>query len=887
MTYPDKQMEFSDGIFLNAHEMILACEYGVLLFNTKTKVFSKIPVYDENNREVFITRVENTGMDRAGNYMLTSKTGIFFYDPVSRSCKRKTDTSPDLSAFNEYEVFNVIQDRYGFYWLATNKKGLLRFDPSLRKMHALPLPTPLQNESLRFDVVMQDSQNTIWAGSSHGLFKIDPESLALEYFSADKSQPVSLSHSEINVITEDRDHAMWIGTVGGGINKIIPQVSGFKNVRLVKENPGNTTGSYFMGLQQVGNDIWFINIWDQVGYVNLLTGTISVFSKPQLPAAYSWYSEGTIMKNKENHPVMLNGENMFEVTKTGSGYIAIRTEPAQGLQLIYNRKNNHSCFMVKADVPQTFFRNDTLYSNQFFYDAVEDAAGDLWVGGSKGLTKLAQENNTILQYRHDDQNSSSISSDYIYALETDRDNQTIWMAAYHGGLCSFNTATGNFRHYGKEDGLQDNIVNALEKDDHGNLWFSTNTGISSYDVRQQLFRNYGNADGLLNIEYNRRASFKNNEGWIFFGGIHGIDYFHPDSVRIHNRIPSLAFTNFRIANRDYIPQKTGSIPVIELRHSDHYFSVEFAALDFNDPQKIQYAYRFDDIGEWIHTGTQHSLSFTDQAPGAYKLQIRSTSVAGIWADNEIMCRIVVHPSWWQTILFRSLAIGFLIVLALLLIRGYYRRKLEKQKIILEKKQAIEKERTRIATDMHDDLGAGLSRIKFLSETIGLKKQHQQPIDEDIRGISHYSHEMIDKMGEIVWALNEKNDTLSDLVAYTRAYAVDYLSQNGVRCIAETPENLHDSFVSGEFRRNIYLTVKEALHNVVKHADASTVYFTVQQEQSLSFQIQDDGSGFDKNKIRPFSSGLINMEQRIKEIGGEFRIWQSAGTLIKFTVPLPG
>src|SRR5688572_33192101 len=140
--------------------------------------------------------------------------------------------------------------------------------------------------------------------------------------------------------------------------------------------------------------------------------------------------------------------------------------------------------------------------------------------------------------------------------------------------------------------------------------------------------------------------------------------------------------------------------------------------------------------------------------------------------------------------------------------------------VLEKKQAIQKERTRIATDMHDDLGAGLSRIKFLSETIGIKQQQQQAVEEEISSIRNYSHEMIDKMGEIVWALNEKNDTLSDLLAYTRSYAVEYLSQNGIKSIIEKPEQFPQTFVSGEFRRNICLTVKEALHNIVKHAQAS-------------------------------------------------------------------
>jgi signal transduction histidine kinase len=212
--------------------------------------------------------------------------------------------------------------------------------------------------------------------------------------------------------------------------------------------------------------------------------------------------------------------------------------------------------------------------------------------------------------------------------------------------------------------------------------------------------------------------------------------------------------------------------------------------------------------------------------------------------------------------------------------------MKKQKSELEKLQVVEKERTRIATDMHDDLGAGLSRIKFLSETIGIKKQSQQPFDEDIVKIREYSHEMIDKMGEIVWALNEKNDTLSDLLSYTRSYAVEYLSQNGITCVVTAPEQFPTTFVSGEFRRNIYLTVKEALHNIVKHAQASFVTIKVDIGSKLKIEIRDNGTGFDKTRIRSFSNGLSNMESRIQNIKGKFEILNGLGTTIEIIVPLP-
>jgi len=147
--------------------------------------------------------------------------------------------------------------------------------------------------------------------------------------------------------------------------------------------------------------------------------------------------------------------------------------------------------------------------------------------------------------------------------------------------------------------------------------------------------------------------------------------------------------------------------------------------------------------------------------------------------------------------------------------------------------------------------------------------------------------MIDKMGEIVWALNEKNDSLSDLLSYTRAYAVEYLSQNGIQCRVNAPDNLPLVFVSGEFRRNVFLTVKEALHNVVKHAQASEVNVTINISDVLVIGMNDNGTGFDKNSIRSFSNGLANMEKRIKEIGGQLHIEQENGTLVQLAIPLQG
>lgn len=881
--YNGESVEFADGIFVNPQELLLACEYDVLLFNTRTKMFTQVPVYDENGQRTSVSRVENTAADKKGNIMVMSRSGIFFYDAGTKTCRRKTAGSPDFSAFYYHEVFHVLHDSHGFYWIATNKKGLIRFNAKTGALSTLPLPPGLHMEALRFDVVTEDSKGFIWAGSSHGLFQINPVSLEYTYFASGPNSH-QLSHPEINVVQEGKDELMWIGTVGGGINKLIPKNSGFKHIELAAKNSGSNTGTYIMGLQQLGNDVWFNNIWDQVGKVNITTGAVSLLPKSNI-SGYSWYSEGSIVSGSENEIVLLNGENAYRIGKKQDGKTIIRRQAAPGLFHLFTTRTGKTYSFVKAAVKNPYQQSDTIYGNQFFFDAVEDLSGQIWIGTSKGLLGFHPQTNNFTTYQHNYRNKNSLASDFIYSLAIDDTGQQLWMAAYHGGLCMYDMTLNQFRHYGKEDGLPDNTVYAIEKDRNGNFWLTTNAGISMYDVHKKSFRNFSVQDGLLNHEFNRRSGFQNKDGWIFFGGISGIDYFHPDSIIKTSTTPALDFTGFRIFNTNYIPHSKNKTLHVDLQHNQHYLTVDFAALEYRYPQSIQYAYRLNN-SEWITTGNRHTLSFSNLPVGKHQLYVRSGNAEGTWANNEISCIIIVHPAWWQTAWFGLAAAGAGIGLLVLAIRLYYRRKLEKQKQVLEKQQAIEKERTRIATDMHDDLGAGLSRIKFLSETIGIKKQQHQPIEEDISKIRAYSHEMIDKMGEIVWALNEKNDSLNDLLSYTRSYAVEYLQQEGIACTVALPNVVPSIFVSGEFRRNIFLSVKEVLHNIVKHAAASNATISIAINKDLKICIEDDGCGFDVGHTRALGNGLSNIKKRMHDLTGNVELFGYSGTTVVLTAPLP-
>jgi signal transduction histidine kinase len=374
------------------------------------------------------------------------------------------------------------------------------------------------------------------------------------------------------------------------------------------------------------------------------------------------------------------------------------------------------------------------------------------------------------------------------------------------------------------------------------------------------------------------VSDKDNNVWGLVSN--GVIKITPEKKEISNYSPTLMVSMLK-AGKDTITNGTS------LTHKQNNLSFNFTATSFLNEKQVLYSYRLQGgtNNQWSEPSNNTTVSFIDLPPGDYSLDIKANFPAGRYAEQSISYKFSITPAWWQTWWFKSIASLLIIGLLIIGFRLYYRRKLEKKMAILEKQQAVEKERTRIATDMHDDLGAGLSRIKFLSETIGIKKQQHEPIEEDVNKIREYSHEMIDKMGEIVWALNEKNDSLSDLLSYTRAYTMEYLAQNGINCKTEMPDNFPSVFVSGEFRRNVFLTIKEALHNVVKHSQATEVKLTVNINHHLTIDLKDNGTGFDQNNIRSFSNGLSNMESRVKEIGGKIEIRNKQGTVVNLSIPL--
>ena len=395
----------------------------------------------------------------------------------------------------------------------------------------------------------------------------------------------------------------------------------------------------------------------------------------------------------------------------------------------------------------------------------------------------------------------------------------LWMGTRQRGLVCYSVDNGELkflRQLTVKDGLTENFVKYVYCDDKGNVWASTPTGLDkiSFDDKGVQIENVTKASNMYLDMWKTEGD---KEGVIWAIASSGLVKVYPSGKPSIPVTPEIILSKFTVNNQEQAFQQQK----LNLKYFQNNLFFHVAVPSFFDEKKTLFSYRLDaegKTGAWTEPSLSPEISFLNLSPGHYDLKVRSVFLNGKYAPLEAGYSFTIMFPWWQTWWFLCLEFLFFLAVITIFFRLYYRNKLHKQMISLEKKQAIEKERTRIAIDMHDDMGAGLSRIKVLSETIKFENQKGIVDPAHLQKISSYSEEMMDKMGEIVWALNERNDSVDDLLGYTRAYATDYLTTHEIHCTFHAPAEHPEIFASGEMRRNIFLSVKEVLHNVVKHAE---------------------------------------------------------------------
>jgi signal transduction histidine kinase/ligand-binding sensor domain-containing protein len=725
-----------------------------------------------------------------------------------------------------------------------------------------------------------DHAGNTWAYADNSLLKISPQGIADSI-----TYERGFKFGALVDVFEDREGIVWMSTDGSGVIKMKGT-----NIQVYDHFP--PYGVLSAGAIQAQHDtLWIFNDADK-SVLRLEHEHVTRFSSPFPERFGSLYlHQQKIFLANDEHLVSISDKNrplayrqpLHPVSGEGGAFkLGTVAVDAYG-SIIQFVSYGDSLFAIDV------FRDNRLLTQYRISSMTDKMLLDhqlrLWVP--------TRDDHLLLFTLHPEQPGHYLQliKDFkpelpplgIRAITQDQSGN-LWIGTRNNGVYRLEiagTRLNGTRQFTTHDGLTDNFVYTIAADNNDNIFVGTQSGLD------MIFRKNGTYV-VSNISKSNNyfqairqvAVTPDNTVWALTGE-QSLLKFKPGQAARQALPPPVLLTLQEINGKAF----TGSVNSFSYR--DNNFSFSVAAPSFFDEKSILYSYQLEGSGYsgWSTPSANTYLAFSNLSPGQYTLRVRAQFPDAQYTPQTAAFTFSILPPWWQTWWFRGIAVSLLVGLLVVITRFYYRKKLEQQKAYLERQQAIEKERTRIATDMHDDLGAGLSRIKFLSETIGIKQQRHQPVEEEISKIREYSHEMIDKMGEIVWALNEKNDTLSDLLSYTRAYAVEYLAQNGIQCQVKTPDNIPADFVTGEFRRNIFLTVKEALHNIVKHSQANSACITVTDSKGLELRISDNGIGFDPGQTRPFSNGIANMKKRIAEIGGTFEIFTNNGTTIQIQVPL--
>jgi signal transduction histidine kinase/ligand-binding sensor domain-containing protein len=744
----------------------------------------------------------------------------------------------------------------------------------------LPIPPLAGAHYIR--ALFEDRHGDLWLGTrSQGLFLI----------SGGQCRPMPSSSEDILSICEDSEGDIWVATNGGGLDRLRR-----RDFRLFDKTAGLLDNFSYTVCEDDQGTIWFGN--RDGGIARARDGVVDVLAPrpgwPQL-SAMSVFPDG------RGGLWVTGGTHVYKLDP-GPPERLTRIEAVPSLSVIrvsYVARNGDLWIAIDPDkIGRLAGDRFELFGTAEGFDGrqarciSEDAKGRIWAGTADGKV-----------FRFDGKRFGRVPLDPaenpvpIQAIYFEK-NGVVWFGTAGHGLGAL--VDGTYRRVDQSDGLPDNSISQIIADDRGYLWFGSMRGIFCVPQKELADRLAGSLarihptivgrdDGVKGISclgIFQPAVWKSHDGKLWFATRKGVLTFDPAAAISDGAPPPVAIAEVKFDDRSRPLGESLEIPA-GIRKLEFRFSV----LRFSAPDRVQVKYRLDGFdSEWVVAGPDRLATYPALPPGPYRLQAIATLGNGGWSEQPRTLALTVIPRWWQTLAFRLLAIGGLVFAVAFVARAWSHRRLRGKLERLERESAIERERTRIARNIHDDLGASLTRISLLT-------QCAQP-EGEAAGAARINHiyqtagEIIRSMDEIVWAVDPRHDNLESLAGYLGNFAQNFLQVAGIRCRLSMPDRLPAMNLTSQMRHHLFLCFKEALNNVVKHAGADTVTVTISlAKQTLTIQVADNGNGprpapRDENRISA-GRGLDNLRQRMAELGGRCSLTREAGreTVVTFAVEL--
>ncbi len=646
---------------------------GLNRLNPSTHTFTRYQKSRDNPNSLTDNRVNSICFDRSGNLYIGTYNGFTCFNPITGVFTRYQDPpgTPNSLADNEIAVIypetSVSEYEYEYIWIGTHI-GLHRFNCKTKKITGYPnisnMPYSLGNNLV--NSIYKDRAGELWIGiSGDGLYRTNRTN-QFKNFRKETETPNSLSDSDINAIFQDHRGILWIGTEVG-LNRFDRDDHRFTHYLHRPGDLHSLSGNEVSSICEDHKGVLWIGTRD--GGLN----------------RYDMHNSRFIhYQHKPGNPNSLSIDDVICLYEDHTGVLWIGTQEG-GLNSLDAERKHFSLYKHNPNVPSSISSNNI----SIIY---EDRGGVLWIGTEQsGLNRFNRATQQFTRYKYNPQDPNSISHDYIMCIY-EEGRGVLWIGTEGGGINRFDVLRNRFFPFTVKDGLPSNVVLGILEDHEGNLWLSTNRGLSRFNPKTKQFKNYDWTDGVQGNEFNRRAFYKNKNGEMFFGGVNGFNAFYPKNIKDNPYIPPVVITDFQLFNksvpigeradgRTILKKTITETEAIKLTHKDYIFSFQFAALNYISPKKRRYAYIMEGFEkEWNYVEKRYFAAYNNLPPGEYTFKVKVSNNDGRRNEEGTSLKLIISPPFWQTWWFRLLgimAISFLI-LTVYKIRTYNIRKRSKQ-----------------------------------------------------------------------------------------------------------------------------------------------------------------------------------------------------------------
>lgn len=770
-----------------------------------------------------------------------TQSGIIHFQLKSGKIDFEVQPFTDFSG----EPKAYLKDIHGNRWVGSSQEKIYLTAKNGNRINT-HLPYRGRYETGSVTDIHQDKMGGVWIGGDEGLSYTHPEMSKFVSYSNSKDFKADGFKIVWGIYTED-DHQFILGS-RLGLYSFNAQTFQMEEIPIKGKME---KGAVYTFLKSNSGDVW----------AGTHQGLVSISGLGKKPTATRIFPEiQGIVASLCKRP---NGE-MYVGSYDERGLFCIPSKPSKAK--LENFKNEEG--------------NAKSLCNNSINTIINGKNGELIIGTDNGVSHFNPESKEFSNEIWSSRPVDFPISQLIYGL-VDVENE-LWMGTYGSGILIYNKSTKSWSRLTRSSGLLNESIYAMAQNGDF-IWASSNFGLVKIDIQTKKMETFTEGDGLQSNEFNHFAVFKNDlSGKTYFGGVNGFDEISQCIKHRNSQAPKVVLSSARIfGDKSTTTLSLGSLPW-ELNSFQRDLELEFSALNFLIPELNEFAYSFESQPEKrIFLGKKNKITLINLDKGRNTILVFGSNNEGVWSKEPLRISFGIRPYFYETLWFQLVVLVAILVLFGWIVHLYLKSKLKKRELEWERIQAVREERTRISAEMHDDLGSGLTSIKMLSDLLILKAKNSP--EPELNKIANRSEEMVDSLNTIVWALNDRNDQVNAVVAYLRQYAREQFEDSSIEISIQltVDPKIENKNIPGETRRDIFLILKEAINNLLKHAAATQAWVKIEANTDFFEMIIHDNGTAGKSDASISGNGLINMKNRAKECNGTLEVLNEDGFQVRF------